>query len=406
MVCMRAVIAILFVGHAWQLTALPEAVSRPAGEHCQLLGSVGSGWQQSNHTNNWAVLVCTSRFWFNYRHMANVLSVYHTVKHLGIPDSNIILMLSDDMACNPRNPKPSAVFNNRAQALNLYGTHVEVDYRGYEVTVESFLRVLTGRHEDAVPQSKRLMSDSNSNVLVMLTGHGGDEFMKFQDDEELMAQDLADAIAQMHEQRRYNELLMLVETCEAATMWKRVYSPGVMGMASSILGEKSYSHHSSSELGLSVIDRFTYYMLQFFEEKKDMGGRSTMQELFDYVKDKPLDSTAAFFTKLFQRDPSEVLVTDFFGAVTEASPVTQFYDFQGQTTAPAKGDSSWPISHIPAEAAWAEDCAKCSENPRAPAGAWAVQGLSVDLLAVAMLLLVAILAVALQPKLDRLPIAR
>jgi glycosylphosphatidylinositol transamidase (GPIT) subunit GPI8 len=28
------------------------------------------------HTNNWAVLVDTSRFWFNYRHVANVLSIY------------------------------------------------------------------------------------------------------------------------------------------------------------------------------------------------------------------------------------------------------------------------------------------------------------------------------------------
>lgn len=46
----------------------------------------------SGHTNNWAVLVCTSRFWFNYRHIANTLSVYRTVKRLGVPDSNIILM--------------------------------------------------------------------------------------------------------------------------------------------------------------------------------------------------------------------------------------------------------------------------------------------------------------------------
>ena len=30
----------------------------------------------SGHTNNWAVLVDTSRFWFNYRHVANVLSMY------------------------------------------------------------------------------------------------------------------------------------------------------------------------------------------------------------------------------------------------------------------------------------------------------------------------------------------
>ena len=60
----------------------------------------------ATHTSNWAVLVSTSRFWFNYRHLANVLSLYRTVKRLGIPDSQIILMLPDDMACNPRNSFP------------------------------------------------------------------------------------------------------------------------------------------------------------------------------------------------------------------------------------------------------------------------------------------------------------
>jgi phosphatidylinositol glycan class K len=65
------------------------------------------------HTNNWAVLVDTSRFWFNYRHVANVLSIYRSVKRLGIPDSQIILMVADDMACNPRNPRPATVFNNQ-----------------------------------------------------------------------------------------------------------------------------------------------------------------------------------------------------------------------------------------------------------------------------------------------------
>lgn len=61
---------------------------------------------KSAHTNNWAVLVCSSRYWFNYRHVANVLSMYRSVKRLGLPDSRILLMLADDMACNSRNPKP------------------------------------------------------------------------------------------------------------------------------------------------------------------------------------------------------------------------------------------------------------------------------------------------------------
>ncbi|KAM4108746.1 hypothetical protein ACJW30_03G069800 [Castanea mollissima] len=80
------------------------------------------------HTNNWAVLVCTSRFWFNYRHMANTLSLYRTVKRLGIPDERIILMLADDMACNARNKYPAQVFNNENHKLNLYGDNVEVNH--------------------------------------------------------------------------------------------------------------------------------------------------------------------------------------------------------------------------------------------------------------------------------------
>lgn len=71
--------------------------------------------------------------------------MYRTVKRLGIPDSNIILMLADDVSCNPRNKYPATVYNNANRLLDLYGDNVEVDYRGYEVTVENFIRMLTGK---------------------------------------------------------------------------------------------------------------------------------------------------------------------------------------------------------------------------------------------------------------------
>lgn len=77
--------------------------------------------------------------------MANALGMYRTVKRLGIPDSNIILMLADDAACNARNSASGSVFANPGRELDLYGENVEVDYRGYEVTVENFIRVLTGK---------------------------------------------------------------------------------------------------------------------------------------------------------------------------------------------------------------------------------------------------------------------
>ncbi|KAK6456750.1 peptidase C13 family-domain-containing protein [Scheffersomyces xylosifermentans] len=269
---------------------------------------------ESRHTNNWAVLVSTSRFWFNYRHMANVLSLYRTVKRLGIPDSQIILMLSDDIACNARNAFPGTVFNNMDQALDLYGDSIEVDYRGYEVTVENFIRLLTDRWDPDHPRSKRLLTDENSNIFIYLTGHGGNEFLKFQDAEEIGSYDIADAFEQMHEKKRYNEIFFMIDTCQANTMYERFYSPNILAVGSSRLDESSYSHHSDMDIGVAVIDRFTYYTLDFLE-KVDKDSKQTMDKLFDVYTYQNVHSNPGIRTDLFKRDVSKVLITDFLGNV-------------------------------------------------------------------------------------------
>ncbi|KAK9463283.1 peptidase C13 family-domain-containing protein [Lipomyces oligophaga] len=273
------------------------------------------GVLESKHTNNWAVLVSTSRFWFNYRHLANALSMYRTVKRLGIPDSQIILMLADDVACNPRNAFPGTVYNNANRALDLYSNNIEVDYRGYEVTVDTFLRVLTDKVDPALtPRSKRLMTDQNSNIFIYLTGHGGNEFLKFQDAEEISAFDIADAFAQMWETKRYKEILFMIDTCQANTMYSKIYSPNVIGVGSSELDESSYSHHADSDVGVAVIDRFTYYNLEFLE-KVEKGSKLTLQDLFDSYDPKEIHSHAGVRTDLYHRNLSQVLITDFFGNV-------------------------------------------------------------------------------------------
>ncbi|KAG2200160.1 hypothetical protein INT47_012441, partial [Mucor saturninus] len=258
--------------------------------------------------------VCTSRFWFNYRHVANTLSMYRTVKRLGIPDSNIILMLADDVSCNPRNKYPATVYNNANRLLDLYGDNVEVDYRGYEVTVENFIRMLTGRVSPDTPRSKRLLSDDRSNILVYMTGHGGDEFLKFQDAEEISAYDLADSFKQMSEKKRYNEILFMIDTCQANTMYSKINSTNILATGSSKLDESSYSHHTDYDIGVAVIDSFTYYNLEFLE-KVDQTSDKTLQELFDTYDPVKIASHPGIRSDLFNRPLDKVKVTDFFGNV-------------------------------------------------------------------------------------------
>jgi len=273
----------------------------------------------AEHTSNWAVLVSTSRFWFNYRHLANVLSLYRTVKRLGIPDSQIILMLPDDMACNPRNAFPGTVYSNADRAVDLYGDNIEVDYRGYEVTVENFIRLLTDRVGEEMPRSKRLLTDDRSNILVYMTGHGGNEFLKFQDAEEISAFDLADAFEQMWEKKRYHELLFMIDTCQANTMYSKFYSPNIIATGSSEIDQSSYSHHADNDVGVAVIDRYTYYNLDFLETQvRDPSSKKTLGDLFDSYDESKIHSQPGFRWDLFpggEEGGRNRLLMDFFGNV-------------------------------------------------------------------------------------------
>ncbi|KAK5464709.1 glycosylphosphatidylinositol anchor biosynthesis [Exophiala xenobiotica] len=271
------------------------------------------------HTSNWAVLVSTSRFWFNYRHLANTLSLYRTVKRLGIPDSQILLLLPDDMACNPRNAFSGTVYSNADRRMDLYGENVEVDYRGYEVTVENFIRLLTDRWEEGVPASKRLQTDEGSNILIYMTGHGGSEFLKFQDSEEISSWDLADAFSQMREKKRYNEMLFMIDTCQANTLYRQFYAPGVIATGSSEEDESSYSHHADNDVGVAVIDRWTYYVLEFLETQvTGPTSDKTLGDLFDSYDVGKIHSNPGVRWDLFpggEQAGRSRRVVDFFGNV-------------------------------------------------------------------------------------------
>lgn len=269
--------------------------------------------------NNWAVLVCSSRYWFNYRHLTNVLSVYRKIKKFGIADDHIILMNAMETPCDPRNPYPGTQFNSNSRQINLYDGEIEIDYSGSDVNAESFLRVLTGRYYEGTPLSKRLESDANSSILLFLSGHGGDEFLKFHDSEELLSQDLENALQEMDLKRRYKEILLLVDTCQASTLSHRITAPRVTTISSSSKGENSYAYQSSKEMGVAVIDRFTYATMKFFENNNvSVNGMSrsslTVGHYFSSLDSRFLYSTSAVSQTADTRQLHDIALHNFFGA--------------------------------------------------------------------------------------------
>ncbi|CAB9497659.1 GPI-anchor transamidase [Seminavis robusta] len=287
--------------------------------------SSSSPYSNSDVTNNHAVIVSSSRYWFNYRHINNALAFYQLVKANGIPDENIILFLADDVPSNARNPfKNGMYWNGIDDSRTLYDASIEIDYRGEDVTVENLVRVLLGRQGEASStsssgqQRRHLMTDENSNILIFLTGHGGDQFFKFQDIEEITSEEIASVLEEMHRRKRYKEILLVADTCQAFTLGDHITAPNVMVIGSSLRGESSYAHHSDTKLGLSVMERYTHAFVQFLKSNKQIKGvltpgltiRKAMVEPYSFAQQR---AHVGFREDLMQRRTvDEVLLSDFF----------------------------------------------------------------------------------------------
>ena len=130
------------------------------------------------------------------------------------------------------------------------------------------------------------------------------------------AYDLADAIEQMWEKRRYHELLFMIDTCQASTMASRLYSPNVLAVGSSVKDESSYSYNTDYDVGLPLIDRYTRAVLEFMEQVTRTS-TATLQDLFSSVDQVDTFSTQQVRSDLYGRPLEHVRVTDFLGSVAQ-----------------------------------------------------------------------------------------
>uniref|UniRef100_A0A8C5SX22 GPI-anchor transamidase n=1 Tax=Laticauda laticaudata TaxID=8630 RepID=A0A8C5SX22_LATLA len=188
--------------------------------------------------------------------------------------------------------------------------------------LQSVINVQKGKARILKYSQHKNWSSINNPTFSPHQGHGGNGFLKFQDSEEITNVELADAFEQMWQKRRYNELLFIIDTCQGASMYERFYSPNIMALASSQVGEDSLSHQPDLGIGVHLMDRYTFYVLEFLEEINP-ASQTNMNDLFQVCPKSLCVSTPGHRTDLFQRNPNNVLITDFFGSVRKVEITTE-----------------------------------------------------------------------------------
>jgi phosphatidylinositol glycan class K len=244
--------------------------------------------------DNWAVVLSASKFYFNYRHTGNAVMIYNSLKRLGYDDDHIIFMLPENSACHSRNNFPGQIYNGQSK-VDHYASNLQIDYRGAEVTPDLIMQVLTDRLPKETPAHKRLRSGSTDKVLLFMNGHGGDGYLKIQDTRVLRSIDLALAVKEMHLKGRFGELLIVLDTCQAFTLFNYIDTPAVHVLGSSLLGQMAKSIGFDNQLGISMSDHFSYYFFKFLADNaKPKLLAADLQSVLDVLSPSVIKATYGY----------------------------------------------------------------------------------------------------------------
>ncbi|XP_042203081.1 legumain-like [Homarus americanus] len=199
-----------------------------------------------------------SSSWFNYRHQADVCHAYQILHQHGVADDHIIVMMYDDIANNSMNPHPGVIIN-RPGGPNVY-TGVPKDYTGKDVTPQNFLKVLRGDAEGlrGVGSGRVLRSGPNDRVFINMVDHGAPGIFAFPA-EYLSATALSNTFLKMHQEHRYRQMVVYVESCESGSLFQRMLPDDieVYAVSASSPKESSYACYLDDELDTYLGDVFS-----------------------------------------------------------------------------------------------------------------------------------------------------
>lgn len=112
-------------------------------------------------------------------------------------------------------------------------------------------------YDPYTPYGKRLNFNKDSNILLYTNGHGGDEFTKMQMTEVLHHYDLQKSFEELYNKNKFNEMVSILDSCEAATVYKNLSTPNVFGIGSSVKDFNSLAGDLDTYNSVSLNDKFT-----------------------------------------------------------------------------------------------------------------------------------------------------
>ncbi|XP_066902451.1 legumain [Halyomorpha halys] len=255
-----------------------------------LVGTIAVDGEETFFTERvWAVLVAGSKQWFNYRHQADVCHAYQTLVNKGVPKDRIITLMYDDIAFNTLNPYRGKIINE-PNGTNVY-EGVVIDYKGNDVSVDTFRHVLLGDKEALaqIGSGRVLASGETDHVLINFVDHGGTGMLNFPSSN-LYADDLKDILKKMKDKKMFDILVMYIEACNSGSMFDNIIggSDGVLVSTAAAPDESSYAWYCENQLETCLGD---LYSITWIDRIKKMTSSESLFEQFDAIRTSVLQKS-------------------------------------------------------------------------------------------------------------------
>ena len=267
--------------------------------------------------SNWAVLVCGSNGFWNYRHHADVAHAYQIMKKGGIPEDHIITMMYNDVPFAEENPFPGELYNHPGNDIPNVYEGIVVDYEKDSVTAENVIKVLLG---DESAGGKVLKSTKDDNVFLFFSDHGGFHNIALPVGGYLYSDDLLKTIQTMHDKQMYKKFVLYVEACVSGSMFNDLPEDlNVVAITAANDHESSWGWYCNSEAVVKDKTLVTCLGDEFsvaWMEHVDNGNRKeTLNDQFKFVEQQVTKSHVSRFGDLSFKDDS---IGEFIGYSTSA----------------------------------------------------------------------------------------
>lgn len=202
----------------------------------------------------YALIVGASDTWINYRHQADALAFYQLLKTRGYDDDHIILVMEDNIANNPNNPKPGNV-RVTSNGENLYHD-VKVDYHLSDISEQDFVAILSGQKSNRLPNV--IAPTMHDNLLIFWCGHGSRNTLMWGSNQFVYGFEMQSIINSLSKEKRFRKLLFVLDACYSGTIGEACEGiPGVLVFTAAHANETSKADMFDNDMHVWLSNGFT-----------------------------------------------------------------------------------------------------------------------------------------------------